>query len=509
MHDSNREFKLTIYTSRGCFLRWRRILRTGLIFAIASSLTFASGPNQIKGSVEGQPLNQAATPLEGIRLQVFNAADVERDACQSDHSGGFLLKLSPEDSLYRLIVWDEFNRWWGREISRLHNDGKRNDLGSIMLRPQTSGLSDPEKREQTTIIGWLRKHNPLSAAMMELHLGAFDRPGQPSQVQVAGAGSTNSFPLQAAWSADYQGQHPDVSFNFQAIGSGGGIRQLAAGTTDFGSIDAALTDAQLSGTKHRLKQLPIALGGTVMVYSQKLPSDLRLSGPVLAKIYLGEIKTWNDKELSAINPGKELPNLPITPIHRADSSGTTLVLTNYLSDASPLWREVEGASSQVAWKAGMAAKGDEGISGMIRNVEGAIGYVDFVFAASNNLRMAAIENASERFILASPDSITAVALGAGSEVELNDSLKRPLHPGAYPMSSATWMLIPITPGDPKKALILLDYVNFSLEQAKSKERKLGYVPLPPPLAADTRRELNKIAASILEKAGAIGAEGVD
>jgi phosphate transport system substrate-binding protein len=477
------------------------------MLAIASSLTFASGPNQIKGSVEGQPLNQAATPLEGIRLQALNSAGVERDACQSGHSGGFLLKLPSEDSLYRLIVWDEFNRWWGREISQLHNDGKHNDLGSIMLRPQTSGLSDAaERREQATIIGWVWKHNLLSAAMMELHLGAFDRPAQPSQVQVAGAGSTNSFPLQAAWSADYQGQHPDVSFNFQAIGSGGGIRQLAAGTTDFGSIDTALTDAQLSDSKHRLKQLPIALGGTVVVYSQKLPSDLRLSGPMLAKIYLGEIKTWNDKELSAINPGKELPNLPITPIHRADSSGSTVVLTNYLSDASTLWREVEGSSSQVAWKAGMAAKGNEGISGMVRNTEGAIGYVDFVFAASNNLRMAAIENASERFILPSPDSISAVAVGAGSESDLRDSLKKPLHPEAYPMSSATWMLIPISLGDPKKALILLDYVNFSLGQTKSKEIKLGYVPLPPSLEAATRRELNKIAASIVEQAGAVQGE---
>ena len=157
------------------------------MLAIASSLTFASGPNQIKGSVEGQPLNQAATPLEGIRLQALNSAGVERDACQSGHSGGFLLKLPSEDSLYRLIAWDEFNRWWGREISQLHNDGKHNDLGSIMLRPQTSGLSDAaERREQATIIGWVWKHNLLSAAMMELHLGAFDRPAQPSPVPSAG-----------------------------------------------------------------------------------------------------------------------------------------------------------------------------------------------------------------------------------------------------------------------------------------------------------------------------------
>jgi len=256
-------------------------------------------------------------------------------------------------------------------------------------------------------------------------------------------------------------------------------------------------------------QLPIALGGTVLVYSDKLPSGLQFSGPVLAKIYLGEIKTWNDKELSAINPGKELPNLPIVPIHRADSSGSTAVLTKYLSDTYPFWSEVVGtwggvvgSSPPLAWKAGIGAKGDEGISDMVQNTEGAIGYVDFAFAQRNKLRTAAIENASEHFVSASPDSISAWATAFGSNSDLRDSLKKSLSPEAYPMSSAAWMLIRLNPEDPKKALVLLDYVNFSLGEEKFKPRELGYVPLPPSLEAATRRELDEAAASLLEQADA-------
>lgn len=501
MHYSTPAFAVTNNTAFGSVTRWGMVLEVVLVVALASPLSSSPGANEIKGSVRGQELNQAAVPLEKIRLQAFNPSGTERDACWSDKSGAFVLKVPAEDALYRLIAWDELNRWWGREISSLPNDGKHNDLHPpITLRPQTSRLSEAEKKEQISIIAWLKKHNPLSAAMMELHLGTFDRPGQPSQVELAGVGSTNSFPLQVAWSADYQNQHKDVSVNFQATASGGGIRQIASGTADFGATDASLTEAQLFQSNNRVKQVPIALGATVFTYSEKLPADLRLSGPVLAKIYIGEIKTWNDKALAELNPNKALPNLAITPIHRADSSASTLVLTNYLSDTSFRWREVQTSSSHIEWKTGEQAKGDEGISAMVRNTDGAIGYVDFAFAENNHMRTAALENKAQRFVVASVDSISAVACEIGPQTDLSDLLREPLCPEAYPMSSATWMLIPTSPKDPKKVLMLLDYVNFSLGQASSKARELGYVPLPPALEATTRRELNNIAATILSPA---------
>jgi phosphate transport system substrate-binding protein len=494
-------FELKITTLVRPCLAWRKVQLVSVVLTVASIPCLASGPNQVKGSVEGQPLNQSAKALPGIRLQALNSAGVERDACQSDGSGSFILNLPSEDVLYRLIVWDEYNRWWGRDISDLHNDPRHNDLGSITLRPQTaSNLSESERREQGSVISWLKKHNPLSAALMEFHLGAFDQPGQTPNVQVAGSGSANATPLQSAWAADYQQQHPNVSIAYQAVGSGGGIRQVTTGNIDYSSTDIAFTDAELSDSKYRLRQMPIALGATVVIYSDKLPANLRFSGPVLARIYLGEIKTWNDKELAAINPGKDLPNLPIAPIHRADGGGSTAVLTRYLTATSSLWREVEGSSPQIAWKAGIGAKGNEGVSTTVHATEGAIGYVDFAFAEINHLRSASIQNASERFVSASPKSISAVAIGVGPKLDLRDSLKKSLSPEAYPMSSATWMAVATNPPDPRKTLVLLDYINLSLAQTRSKEQELGYVPLPPSLESEVKRELNEIAAELLQKA---------
>jgi phosphate transport system substrate-binding protein len=501
MFYSIRACAVTNNTSLGHVTRWAKVLAAILVVGISSPLSSSPGANEIKGSVQGRDLNKAAIPLEKIQLQALNPSGIERDRKRSDKSGAFLLTVPLEDTLFRLIAWDDSNVWWGRDIPSIPNDGKHNDLKPpIVLRPQTSHLSDAEKGEQMSIIAWLKKHNPLSAAMMELHLGYFDRPGQPAQVELAGVGSANSLPLQAAWSADYESQHKDVSVSFQATASGGGIRQITSGTTDFSATDTTLTEAQLFESKNQVKQVPIALGATVLTYSDKLPADLRLSGPVLAKIYMGEIKTWNDKAVSVLNPNKDLPNLAIIPIHRADSSASTIVLTNYLSDTSFRWREVQSSSSHIDWKTGTQAKGDEGISAMVRNTDGAIGYVDFAFAEGNHLRTAALENEARQFVLASVDSISAVACEINSETDLGAILRKPRCPEAYPMSSATWMLIPTSSKDPKKVLTLLDYVNFSLGQANSKAKELGYVPLPPSLEAATKRELNNIAATTLNQA---------
>jgi phosphate transport system substrate-binding protein len=449
--------------------------------------------------VQGQPLNQASVPLDGIRLQAFNSSGVELDAGRSKNGGGFLLKLPVQDRLYRITLWDEFNRWWGRNIADLHNDRKHVDLGPIGLRPQSAALSGNEKSEQNAIIAWLWRHNPLSAAMMELHIAALDRAGALAHIQLAGAGATNAYPLQAAWSADYTNQHPEVSVNYQATGSGSGVRAITSGTIDFGVTDLSLTEKQLSAFRVPLQQLPIALSGTVLVYSEKLPVGLRFSGPVLAKIYLGEIKTWSDPELVALNPGMYLPSLPITPIHRSDASATTATLSQYLSGVSPFWRQLVGSGPAVQWKVGIAAKADEGVSGTVRSTEGGIGYVDFAFAQHNHLRMAAIENVAERFVSASPDSISNAASGVGTKLDLRQALTRPISPGAYPMASAVWALIPVESQDRGKILVLLDYINFSLGQAQSREQELGYVPLPPALEATTRRELNNVAAKLMER----------
>jgi phosphate transport system substrate-binding protein len=252
-----------------------------------------------------------------------------------------------------------------------------------------------------------------------------------------------------------------------------------------------------------VKQLPVALGATVIVYSEKLPTGLRFNGLVLAKIYMGEIKTWNDKDIAAINPGKELPNWQITPVHRSDGSASTAIFTNYLSQNSPEWKEAVGTAPAVQWKEGAAAKGSEGIAGVVRSTDGAIGYLEFAFAEANHLRPAAVQNSSENFILPSTDSIS-VAANIDPTSDLRTTLRAPRSPEAYPMASASWILIPLDTENPRRSLILLDYVNSSfLDDNKSKVQTLGYIPLPPSLEASTRRQLNDVAAAILRQAHAV------
>ena len=469
-----------------------------VIFALVVS-ALAANQNNIKGTVVGQMIGQPREALPDISVQVFEAAGTEVASRRTNHLGAFNFGLDPKNGVYRLIIWDERNRWWGREIPDLTNDATHVNLPSILLRPQTTPLNNSEKREQNVVISWLRKHNTLSAAVMELHLGAFDRPGQPEETYLAGASAGGPYPVSSAWAQTYQRNHPGVAINFQAVGSGGGIAQVSAATVDFGTSERRLSPRQVEAAKRPLEQLPVALSATVPIYhSSRLPPNLHLSGPVLAGIFLGQIKSWSDPQLEKINPDAKLPDLAITVIHRADLSGSSYRLSSYLSQSSPEWRERVGASSAIAWPVGRGGRGDEGVAGQVNEIDGAIGYVSYGFPNSASIRTALLENLQHRFVAASPSSIAAGFRETGDLANLPDSSASSKDPDAYPISGVTWILLS-PPTDARKGITLLDFIRYSLTGDTGRQLELGSVPLPPRLLQVVDARLNEIAATYLNQ----------
>jgi phosphate transport system substrate-binding protein len=463
-------------------------------------LAAASHSNRITGSIKGQISGQTAIALAKIEVQVESGGN-EKASIQSDQAGVFAFNLDTSNHVFRLVVWDSGNRWWGRDISHIPNDVAHPNLPAIVLRPQTSNLSPDETREQHGVISWLRKHNPLSAALMELHLGAFDVPGQPTRATIAGAGSPGSYPVYVASAAAYQREHPDVAINYQAIGSGSGIRQITSGTTDFGTTERRFTTSELGTARHPIDQVPIGLSATVVIYNvRRLPSNLRFSGPVLSKIFLGQVKSWNDPELKRINPDSDLPEIPIIVVSRADGSSSTDTLSRYLGAGSPEWKNRIGIGTSLQWPTGKSAKGDEGVAGQVGETDGAIGYVDFRGADRPSVQAALLQNLDNRFIAASATSISAGYRETYQLADLQDTSVSSKDPGAYPMASVQWMLLSLPGNDPKKELFLLDFARFSMTNDGASERERGMVPLPPQLLSTAEEALNRAAAQILQKA---------
>jgi phosphate transport system substrate-binding protein len=463
-------------------------------------LAAASHSNRITGSIKGQMPGQTGIALAKIEVQVESGGN-EKASTQSDQAGVFAFNLDTLNPVFRLVVWDSGNRWWGRDISHIPNDAAHASLQAIMLRPQTSNLSPDETREQQGVISWLRKHNPLSAALMELHLGAFDVPGQPTRATIVGSGSSASYPVYFASAAAYQREHPDVAINYQAIGSGSGIRQITSGSTDFGTAERRFTTSEMATARTPIDQVPMGLAATVVIYNaRRLPSNLRFSGAVLAKIFLGQIKSWNDPELKRINPDSDLPEVPIIVVSRADGSSSTETLSSYLATGSSEWKNRVGIGTSLQWTTGKSAKGDEGVAGQVGETDGAIGYVDFRSADRPSIQAALLQNLDDRFIAASATSISASYWDTHQLADLQDTSVSSKDPGAYPMASVQWMLFSLPANDPKKELFLLDFARFSMTNNVPSERERGLVPLPPQLLSAAEEALNRAAARILQKA---------
>lgn len=316
-------------------------------------------------------------------------------------------------------------------------------------------------------------------------------------VDLTGAGATFPAPLYSKWFSDYASAK-NVRINYQPIGSGGGIRQLSEGTVDFGATDGPMTDEELGKAKGgAIMHFPTVLGAVAIAYN--LPNQqgsLRLSGPVIAEIFLGTIKKWNDPKITALNPGITLPGSDMLVVHRSDGSGTTFVFSDYLSAVSPAWAGGPGRGKDLAWPTGLGGKGNEGVAGQIKQIPGAIGYVELAYAKQNNLAIAAVQNSTGAFITPSIDAVTAAAAGVAARLPANTDYRISIvnSPGAgsYPISSFTWLLVYQQQTDSVKARKLVDFLRWALTEGESQAAALDYAPLPAAIASRLVQRLDSI-----------------
>jgi phosphate transport system substrate-binding protein len=316
-----------------------------------------------------------------------------------------------------------------------------------------------------------------------------------SAQNITAAGATFPYPIYNKWFTEYNQLHPNVKINYQSIGSGGGITQTSEGTVDFGASDMPVTDDKIAAAKVKFMHIPTVLGAVVPIYNiPGVSKVLNFSGDVIADIYLGKITKWNDLRLVKDNPGANLPDTAILPVYRSESSGTTFIFTDYLSKVSPAWKTTVGNNSAVKWPAGIGAKGNEGVAGMVRQTPGSMGYVELIYALSNNMSYGAVKNASGKFLQGSPEGVTAAAAAAAKTMPADYRVSITNAPGAasYPISSFTYLLIPLKFADPAKGAAVKEFLNWMLEHGESEAAGMHYAPLPPQVQTMVKRTITTI-----------------
>jgi phosphate transport system substrate-binding protein len=315
-----------------------------------------------------------------------------------------------------------------------------------------------------------------------------------AQTTLNGAGATFPNPIYSKWFSEYHKAHPDIQINYQPIGSGGGIRQVLAGTVDFGATDGPMSDEQLAQAKSKILHVPTVLGADVPAYNiPGVTAELKFTPEVLAGIFMGKISTWNDPAIAKANPGVNLPNQPIIVIHRSDGSGTTYIWTDYLSKVSSDWQSQVGKGTSVKWPVGLGGKGNEGVAGMIRQMQGSIGYIELIYAIENKISYGIVKNAAGDFVKASLESVTAAAASVKSmPTDFRVSITNAPGKDAYPISSFTWLLIPEQSKDAAKGKILADFLAWMVGDGQKMTAQLAYAPLPESVAAKVRVEIKQV-----------------
>lgn len=313
------------------------------------------------------------------------------------------------------------------------------------------------------------------------------------QATLNGAGATFPYPIYSKWFNEYHKAHPDIEINYQSIGSGGGIRQVLAQTVDFGASDGPMSDEQLGQAKIKILHIPTVLGAVVPAYNVAGASELRFSAQTIAGICLGKITNWNDEAIAKDNPGAKLPDKSIIVVHRSDGSGTNYIFTDYLSKVSDDWKNQVGKGTSVKWPVGLGAKGNEGVAGMIRQMDGSFGYVELIYALQNKIAYGAIKNAAGNWLKASLEGATAAA-GSVKDMPADFRVSITNAPGkdAYPISSFTWLLIPVQSKDQAKGKILVDFLNWMLADGERMTAQLDYAPLPDSVAAKVRDAIKQV-----------------
>jgi phosphate transport system substrate-binding protein len=338
----------------------------------------------------------------------------------------------------------------------------------------------------------VRRNLYLSLVLMLLGAACF------GETKLNGAGATFPNPIYTKWFDEYHKAHSDVEINYQSKGSGAGIRQLTEGTVDFGASDGPMTDQQLQDAKEKRKtdivHIPTVLGSVVPAYNiSEVKNELKFSPEALAGIYLGKITKWNDPVIAKDNKGVNLPDKAIVVVHRADGSGTTYIFTDYLSKVSQEWKDKVGKGTSVQWPTGLGQQGNEAVAGMVRQMDGAIGYVELIYALKNNIPFGSVKNAAGQFVKASLESTTAAA---ASMKQMPDdfrvSITNAPGKGAYPIASFTWLLVPVKWEDAAKHKVMIDFLNWMLNSGEGMVQSLYYAPLPKNVAAKVKAKIATI-----------------
>jgi phosphate transport system substrate-binding protein len=318
------------------------------------------------------------------------------------------------------------------------------------------------------------------------------------QTTLNGAGATFPNPIYQKWFSEYHKLHSDVQVNYQSIGSGGGIRQITEATVDFGASDMPMTDDQLKAAQAKLNtkvlNIPTVLGADVPAYNiPGVSAELKFTPEILAGIFLGHINSWNDPAIAKANPDVKLPSQEIIVVHRSDGSGTTFIWTDYLSKVSPEWKSQVGAGTSVNWPKGLGGKGNEGVAGSLRQLSGTIGYVELIYAVQNKIAYGSVRNSAGEFVKASLDSVTAAA-GSVAKMPADFRVSITNAPGkdAYPISSFTWLLVPVQAKDPARGKILADFLNWMVSDGQKMTASLSYAPLPENVVAKVKETIKQV-----------------
>ena len=316
------------------------------------------------------------------------------------------------------------------------------------------------------------------------------------EIALNGVGATFPYPLYSKWITEYNRLRPEIRINYQSIGSGGGVRQIVAGTVDFGATDVPMLEGEASGAAGELLHVPTAVGSVVVCYRlEGLQADLKLTPAVLARIFLGELERWNASEITALNPGVTLPDLPITVIYRTDGSGTTAIFTQFLAQLSDSWRARIGAGKMVRWPAGMGAKGNEGVTGHLQAMPGAIGYTELAYATQNHLPHVAIKNHAGNFVGPAPAAAVAAAEAVPMPDELHVWLAEAQGAQAYPLAAYTYLLVYRDAREPAKGEALAEFLWWAIHDGQRYTTELDYAPLPKNVVTKVEGALRTLRAN--------------
>ena len=322
-------------------------------------------------------------------------------------------------------------------------------------------------------------------------------PGTAGDVRLQGAGASFPNPIYQKWFSEYNKLTPGAKFDYQSIGSGGGIKQITSRTIDFGGSDAPMKDDDLKAAPGQILHIPTVIGGVVVTYNlPEVQTELKLTTAAVAGIFLGQIKKWNDPAIAGANAGVTLPAKDITVVHRSDGSGTSFVWTDYLSKVSPEWKEKVGVGTSVNWPVGVGAKGNEGVTGQVKQTPYSIGYVELIYAEQNKLPYGSIQNSTGEFVKPSLDSITAAAAGSAATIpdDLRVSITNASGAGAYPIASFTYLLVYQEQADGAKGKELVNFLWWATHEGQQLAKQMGYSPLPAEVVTKAESKIKSITA---------------